>query len=86
MAGVAGGEPGVRVGGGGAVGVGDLVGPAGGAVGRDLDLVAGDGGAAGCPGGSSTSVTVIVTVTVSVPPLPSSALTTTVWVDLASWL
>ena len=43
-------------------------------------------GAAGRPGGSSTSVTVIVTVTVSVPPLPSSALTTTVWVDLASWL
>ena len=35
-------------------------------------------GAAGRPGGSSTSVTVIVTVTVSVPPLPSSALTMTV--------
>ena len=35
-------------------------------------------GAAGRPGASSTSVTVIVTVTVSVPPLPSSALTTTV--------
>ena len=43
-------------------------------------------GAAGMPGGSSTSVTVIVTVMVSVPPLPSSALTVTVWVDLASWL
>ena len=43
-------------------------------------------GAAGMPGGSSTSVTVIVTVMVSVPPLPSSALTMTVWVDLASWL
>ena len=35
-------------------------------------------GAAGTPGGSFTSVTVIVTVTVSVPPLLSSALTMTV--------
>ena len=35
-------------------------------------------GAAGCPGGSVTSVTVIVTVTVAVPPLVSSALTMTV--------
>ena len=35
-------------------------------------------GAAGRPGGSFTSVTVIVTVTVSVPPLLSSALTMTV--------
>ena len=35
-------------------------------------------GANGRPGASSTSVTVIVTVTVSVPPFPSSALTTTV--------
>ena len=46
MTGVAGGQPGVRVGGGGIARVGDEVGP-GGAVGRDLDLVTGDGGAAG---------------------------------------
>ena len=53
---VAGGQPGVRVGGGGAVGVGDEVGPAGGAVGRDLDLVAGDGGAAGARRGAPGEV------------------------------
>ena len=52
----AGGQPGVRVGGGGAVGVGDLVGPAGGPVGRDLDLVAGDGGAAGARRGAPGEV------------------------------
>ena len=46
MTGVAGGQPGVGVGGGGIARVGDEVGP-GGAVGRDLDLVTGDGGAAG---------------------------------------
>ena len=56
VTGVAGGQPGVRVGGGGAVGVGGLVGPAGGAVGRDLDLVAGDGGAAGAARGAPGEV------------------------------
>ena len=46
MTGLAGGQPRMRVGRGGIAGVGDEVGPGGG-VGRDLDLVTGDGGAAG---------------------------------------
>ena len=46
MAGGAGGEPGVRVARGGAAGVGDEVGPAGAAIGRTLDPVARDRGAA----------------------------------------
>ena len=46
MAGGAGGQPGVLVGGGGAGGVGDLVVPGGAAIGGDLDLVAGDDTAA----------------------------------------
>ena len=52
----AGGQPGVRVGGGGIARVGDEVGPAGGAIGGDLDLVAGDGGAAGAGRGAPGEV------------------------------
>ena len=47
----------MRVGGGRyCLGVGDEVGPAGGAVGRDLDLVTGDGGAAGAARGAPGEV------------------------------
>ena len=51
VAGRAGGQADVRVGGGGVACIGDEVGPVGVAVGRDLDLVADDGGAAVVAGG-----------------------------------
>ena len=47
-------EAGVGVGGGGVVGVGDQVDPVGDAVGRNLDLVAGDGRSRRCWPGRST--------------------------------
>ena len=57
MTGLARGQPGVGVGGGGIARVGDLVGPAGGAaIGGRFDLVTGDGGAAGAARGGPGEV------------------------------
>ena len=56
VTGVAGGQPGVGVGGGGIARVGDLVGPAEVPLGGDLDLVTGDGGAAGAARGGPGEV------------------------------
>ena len=56
VTGVAGHQPGVRVGGGGIARVGDLVGPRRAAIGGRFDLVTGDGGAAGAARGGPGEV------------------------------